>query len=410
MLRLPVAYFPSLEGISLKLHDEYGARRVRAAAPGMTGSALAAARVAALCLLAAGCSTLPSSGPTSGQIQRAVASDNTTGFSIVDIDLPLTKALAVAAPVRTPLAQLARDGRTDTLGPGDVLAIEVYEVGVTLFSRGTSLNGQSSTFSPSATSTTLTSPVDGEGFIQLPYVGRINVLGKSTGEVEHAIEQSMMGLSQRAQVQVTVRQNAFNVFYVLGDVRNSGRFELGLPRQRLLDAIARAGGSSNQPNDVVVRLTRDGRSFETRLSAIDTSGPQNILLLPGDRVELFNRPRTFLVFGSTERVAQVAFGADQLSIAEALARIGGPAARSADPSAIYIFRWPQALDGSDQAKPVVYRLDLRRADGFFLSQRFEMQDKDVIYIAGARSNALRQLTEIAGLLFGPVAIARSVTN
>lgn len=354
-----------------------------------------------------GCATLPAAGPTAAQIRRAEIKDNGTGFQIVDIDPATTARLAIHGAAAAPLAALDEVGRTDTLGPGDTLSIHIFEVGVTLFTRGNGATAQSS-FTPSASGTDLTVRVDSAGDVQLPYVGRIPVAGKTPGDVERTIEHGMIGLSQRPQVVVTVKANAFNVFYVSGDIRSPGRFELGLPRERLLDAIARAGGTTNQPNDMIVRLTRSARSAETRLSEIDASGNQNIALLPGDRVELFNRPRTFLVFGATEKVSQVAFGASSLSLAEAMARIGGPSERTADPAAVYLFRYDTSLGA--EPKPVVYRLNMVRADSYFLSQRVEMQDKDVIYVSSAAANAPAKMTQIIGQLFTPLALGRNLTR
>jgi polysaccharide biosynthesis/export protein len=109
-------------------------------------------------------------------------------------------------------------------------------------------------------------------------------------------------------------------------------------------------------------------------------------------------------------VSQVAFGASSLSMAEALARIAGPSDRVADPSAVFLFRWgPPATQGGEP-RPVIYRLNMMRPDSYFLSQRIEMQDKDVIYIANAAANAPLKVTQIVGQLFSPALLVRSVTQ
>ncbi len=364
--------------------------------------------------LASGCSTLPSAGPTAAQINAALDKQNTVGFTIVDIDATSAPALAFTPPPAGELASLERAGRIDTIGPGDVLDVNIFEVGVTLFTGSTSSStspSQGGTFNPSARGTPLGPvKVDASGNIQLPYIGRLAVSGKTPGEVERMIERGLRGLSQRPQALVAVKSNAHNIFYVSGDVRTPGRYELGLPRERLLDALARAGGTVNQPDDMVARVTRDGVSAETRLSSVDASGPQNIALLPGDRVELFNRPRTYLVFGSSDKVSQVNFGTNQLSLAEALARIGGPSERIADPSAVYLFRYGQPTNDQPGGKPVIYRLNLLRPDSYFLSQRVGMHDKDVIYIATAAANAPGKLAQILGQFFTPIIAVRAVTR
>jgi polysaccharide export outer membrane protein len=368
---------------------------------------------AAALLATAGCSTVPSAGPTARQIRRDEKRDNTTGFRIVDIDTGNAAGTPARTPGAGPLSALAREGRTDTLGPGDVLQIDVYEVGVSLFAKPATGSGQ---FTPAAGATILGASVAADGTITLPYIGRVTAQGRTAADIERLIESGMVGLSQRPQVTVSVRTNLYNTYYVSGDVRASGRFDLGLPRQRLLDALARAGGTVNasgnvsQPNDMVVRLIRDGVAAETRLSEIGAATSENVELLPGDRIELVNQPRTFLVFGSTDRVSQLPFSASDLSLAEALARVGGPSERIADPAAVFLFRWGVPEVPGGVPRPIVYRLDMTRADSFLLSQRFGMQDKDVVYIASAAVNAPAKLTQIIGQLFTPFAIARSVTN
>lgn len=360
----------------------------------------------------AGCSTLPKAGPTAAQINKALTAHNQTGYSIVEIDATSAPTLAFAPPAPGQLATLDRVGRIDTIGPGDLLDINIFEVGVTLFT-GATLTGpsQGGAFNPSARGTPLGPvKVDASGAIQLPYIGKVDVTGKTPAEVERMIERGLRGLSQRPQALVTVRENAHNIFYVSGDVRTPGRYPLSLPRERLLDSLARAGGTVNQPDDMVVRLTRDGASAETRLSAVSASGPQNIQLLPGDRVELFNRPRTFLVFGATDKVSQVPFGANQLSLAEAMARIGGPSERIADASAVYLFRYGPPSEEYPEGRPIIYRLNMMRPDSYFLSQRIGMQDKDVIYIATAGANAPGKLAQILGQLFSPILAVRAVAR
>lgn len=380
--------------------------------PGSIGSSRALATALAAGALLSACSTLPSAGPTAAQINGALQKHNQVGFTIVDIDATSAPALAFSPPPPGQLAALERAGRIDTIGPGDVLEVNIFEVGVTLFSSTTSsAPSQGGTFNPSARGTAL-GPVrvDAAGNIQLPYIGRLAAGGKTPGDVERLIERGLRGLSQRPQALVTIKENAHNVFYVSGDVRTPGRYQLGLPRERLLDALARAGGTVNQPDDMVVRVTRDGQSAETRLSAVDASGAQNIALLPGDRVELFNRPRTFLLFGASDKVSQVNFGASQLSLAEALARIGGPSERIADASAVYLFRYGTPTPEAPGGKPVIYRLNMMRPDSYFLSQRVGMNDKDVIYIATAAANAPGKLAQILGQFFSPIIAVRAVTN
>jgi len=366
--------------------------------------------VTGLAVALGGCASVPNVGPTRGQVAADHRSHNLTGFALAEVTPDVAAALSQSPAPAPGLSALAADGRVDLIGPGDQLAIDVYEVGVALFARPGGGPAAGGGFSPSAQSTTLAAAVDADGRITLPFIGRQQAAGRTPAELSRAIEQALAGLSQRPQVSVSVRANASNVFFVSGDVRQPGRFDLGLPRLRVLDAVARAGGPTAAPSDSVVRLTRGPRSAEARLADVAAGGAQDLLLLPGDRVELFNRPRTFLVLGASDRVSQQPFGAPAVTLAEALARTGGPSERVADPAAIYVFRWTPAPELNQPPRPQVWRVDLKRADGYFLAQQVALRDKDLVYLAPARVNAIAKVAQILGQFFAPVAVARSVAR
>jgi len=82
----------------------------------------------------------------------------------------------------------------------------------------------------------------------------------------------------------------------------------------------------------------------------------------------------------------------------------------ADPAAIYVFRWTPAPELNQPPRPQVWRVDLKRADGYFLAQQMALRDKDLVYLAPARVNAIAKVAQILGQFFAPVAVARSVAR
>ncbi|MET0269321.1 MAG: polysaccharide biosynthesis/export family protein [Sphingomonas sp.] len=381
--------------------------------------------ISAVAALLGGCSTLPSSGPTARQVTHSVAAkENVMGFRIVEINptvlAELQKYGTEIDAAKTTLAGLTAEGDNDAIGPGDILQIGIYEVGAALFAGG-GVRATAEGFDPSARGENFAAiTVDRDGTIKLPYIGRLPVAGRTPSEVQSLIEQSLRGKSQAPQAVVSVKENIANTVYVTGDVNKPGRLELTLGRERLLDAIANAGGPAARSgntgtiagtsDDSIVRFTRKGQTVEQRLSEIRSGTPDDLLLLAGDRIEIIRRPRSFTVFGATTRVSQVSFDTPGLTLAEAVARVGGPNDAQADASAVFLFRYYPDAKAAGGEVPVIYRLNMMKPASYFLSQRFPMRDKDVIYIANAAANQPGKLVGIINQLVSPFLTARVLTN
>ena len=367
--------------------------------------------------LLSGCSTLPSSGPTARQIvNRADDQRNEFRFNIVPLDSRAVEALNQAQASRIAasktLTLLAGPERRDTLGPGDTLTISIYEVGVSLFGRGVAAGGASGVgFDPAAHGEKFPEVrIDESGQITLPYVGQIRAAGETVRSVEAEINRRLARQSQHPQAMVTLAKNLSNTVIVSGNVNKPGRYDLTFQGERLLDAVALAGGATASSEDTLVRFARGDQTIEQRLDSIRAASRDNLLLLPHDTVELITRPRSFTVFGAAGRVSQVSFETGNVSLAEALARVQGPNDNTADPTAVFIFRYDDASDPASGAKPVIYRLNLLQPASYFLAQRVAMQDKDVIYIANSAANQPSKLISIINQLFTPFVTARILTQ
>lgn len=394
-----------------------------------------------LILLAAttlsGCATLPRNGPTGSQIARS-AKQNMIGFRIVDIAPENIDALSSTPNPTGMLATLAANGDIDLVGPGDVLSIEIYEIGVTLFggranigSANASVNTETGLSASNETIGNGGVVVDRNGNISLPYIGTIRVEGLTVAQIQDEIVVRLQGQSQSPQVIVSLRRNVSNAVVVMGDVANPGRLPLTLARERLLDMIAEKGGISRTvqtgastatgtgAQDVIVRFTRRGRVAEQPLDSIVAGSSDDLVLLGGDRIELIRQPRTFTVFGALDRIAQVPFESRTLTLAEALARAGGPNDGRADPRSVFVFRLMPNADVSSGTSaapaaqalvPVAYRIDMMQAQNYFLAQRFVMRDKDLIYIGNASANQPLKLVQALGQLFAPVLSVQNATR
>jgi polysaccharide export outer membrane protein len=369
---------------------------------------------AAMAVLAlAGCAGLPSSGPTAHQILgQAAPRKAPPAFRVVTLDQDHIDALNAAAHAGSrggSLASLADAALRGVVGPGDTLSIDLYEVGVSLFSGSRATAAGADAFDASAHGEQIAAvTVDENGDLRLPFAGKIHVAGKTPGEVEQLIEQRLAGQSQHPQVVVSLKDSVYSSVVVSGNVHKPGRIALTPGRERIVDAIAAAGGTETSADDVMLRFSRGGRRIEQRLGDIEAGSGDDLVLDPGDRIDAVRAPRSFTVFGATGKVSEVSFDVPRVSLAEALARSQGPNDAAADPSAIFLFR-NGALAGPD-GLPTIYRINMLDAKTYFLAQKLSVQDKDLIYIANARANQPGKFVAIINQLFSPAVAVRAISQ
>lgn len=367
--------------------------------------------VSALAFSLGGCSTLPSSGPTGSQIAAAEKSDeNRLGFTLVElVDLSAVPSVGAYDSPPPLLAAIGREQPSDLIGPGDILDIVIYEAGVSLFS-GSGMRFGGDGYDPAARAEKLPPlRVDDDGFITLPYMGRVKAVGYTPADLQRIIVAGLAGKSQNPQAVVSVLQSITNSIMVGGEVVKSGRLVLATNRETLQDAIVLAGGYRGEAMDLVVRLEREGQTFEARLGQILRSSTGRMRIYPGDRITLLRDPQSFSVLGAPGRAEQIPFVKQTISLAEAVARAGGSNPNLGDPAAIFVFRFvPDGETGTE--KPVVYHLNMMKPDSYFLAQKFAMKDKDLLYIGNARANQPSKLVQIISQLFAPIVIARDVTR
>lgn len=388
--------------------------------------------VAMLALLASGCQSLPTSGPSNKQVLEELASDqNPMGVRLVDLTPEVVQTLRNRPERSLSVIDNLRSNRPiDRLGPGDVLTVSIYEAGNGLFNTRRTPDAESSSGSTAETLPRV--QVDRNGTITIPYAGQINVSGHTMTEVQRIIESRLADRAAQPQVVVSLVTNGSNIVYVSGDVRNPGRYPLSLAHERLLDVVSLAGGPTHSPQDTQVKVNRRGREATTSLTRIQTIADENIAVEPQDRIQVDYLPRSYLSFGATGRVAQVQFDAATVSLAEAVARVGGLDDSRANPEAVFLFRYErpnnlQALGltppgtmlpastpvipgAIPQGRPVVYRINMRSPQTYFAIQQFPMQDKDLIYIANAPTVQLYKFLQLIYTLATPAITARAVAN
>ncbi|WP_448659582.1 polysaccharide biosynthesis/export family protein [Sphingomonas sp. CJ99] len=358
-----------------------------------------------------GCATLPSAAPTVGQV--LAPPDTGPPIRVVDIGGPGGIG-EMAAPAPDAWSIADAPPLSSALMPGDRISITVFEIGYALFgSPSAGRDGDAAEAPPGAGDQRL--PVielDDRGEVTLPYIGTVDALGRTTDELATEIEARLARVSQRPQVLVSVERGPMRSVVLSGDIRQPGRRPLTVARERLLDLIAEAGGPANRAADTQVRLTRGQVTAVERLDRIRVDGPANVRLAPGDHVELVRSTRTLTVLGAARSVAEIPFDSDQLTLAEALARAGGPLDERGDARGVFVFRHviERDADGTMREVPVIYRLNLLDPRSYFAVQRFAMREKDVLLVANARSVQFGKLVQLLNQFVSPAVTVDILTR
>ena len=372
--------------------------------------ALAAVGVLAS-VIVAGCSALPTAGPTASDVKGQEVKDNLARFDLVSIDDNVVTTL-LALPAESFHVRFKKYGRPPQpkIGIGDSVVVSIWEA------AGGGLFGASPTDHVSAGSRSVTIPeqiVARDGGISVPFADRVPAAGRLPVEVQKTIEQRLAEKAIEPQVIVTVTKSLSTSVTVAGEVVSGARVPLSLKGDRLLDLIAAAGGARAPVYETFVRLSRDGITATIPMEALVSDPAENIYAYPGDVLTLVRLPQSFTAFGATGTNMQVNFTAERMTLVEALAKAGGLQDQRSDPAGVFLFRFeppgivnalgrPQLQTGPDGSSPVVYRLDLSDAKSYFLAQRFAMHDKDIIYVANADFNELQKFFTLLNTLTGPI--------
>jgi len=370
-------------------------------------------------LALSGCGTFPDWIPTSGasrqQVLEQTNSGRVEGIEVVDVNDALARKLADAK-------QLGQFSNTFTsksvnnyvIGPGDVIQVTIWETPPAMLFGSTasvSLPSLPSLGSGSSSGVTLpTQMVAADGTISIPFAGRISVAGRTTEQIEASIVSHLKGKANQPQVLVDVTKNNASNVTIVGEVNTSAMMPLTPKGERLLDAIAFAGGLKQQVSHIAVQLSRGDTTATMPLDAVIRDPKQNVLLKPGDVVTALFQPQTFSVLGATGKNDEIPFEAQGISLAQALARSGGLSDSRADARGIFVFRFEDAklvdtkdpsVKSSNGKVPVVYEINLRDPAAFFVTQNFPIQNHDVIYVSNSPGAEFRKFLTYVVMVADP---------
>jgi polysaccharide biosynthesis/export protein len=369
-----------------------------------------------------GCAAVPSSGPTAHEVRHGAAETAAIAqaIQIIDLNDAIARQLAGERQQRLFSEVFAGDGAaTLRLGPGDTVGVDIWEAPpATLFgAQPPSTDTGSLAASHTGSETTIPDQmIDEDGYIDVPFAGRVSAAGKTVAELEQDITQRLTEKAHQPQVLVRVTQNVSRSVTVVGEVNNTLRVPLTANHERLLDALAATGGFKYPVNKTTIQLTRGTHVQALPLDTIIRDPRQNIPLQTRDVLTAIFAPLSFTALGTTGKNDEINFEAQGITLAQALARAGALVDSQADPRGLFIFRfeqsnaltWPKqpVTTTPDGLVPVIYRINLKDPGSFFVMQSFAMNNRDILYVSDAPVTEVQKFMNLIFSIVFPILNAK----
>lgn len=335
---------------------------------------------------------LPQFGPTHGRMVSEAAAEE-GNFSLVEGPDYIRSRNAAPAPggfAAGFTGQGAFD--TDLVSAGDQLAVTIFE------------NVQEGVFATAGARIHAMEnvQVSQKGEIYIPYAGTLRVAGRSVEAARQAIVAALEQQTPDPQVSVARVPGAGASVTLLGAVGAQGVYPIEVDTARLSEMIARAGGPTEPLEEIIVKVERQGRHGEARLSWIVESPAQNIALRPGDRITLVQDSQSITVLGAAGAQGRVPVASHDYRLIDLLGDTGGLSGDFANPKGVFVYRTEAAGAGQE-----VIRFDLSDPAGIFAARAFYMRDGDTVYVSEA---PIRNLQKILATLTGAATSADSLST
>jgi polysaccharide biosynthesis/export protein len=219
--------------------------------------------------------------------------------------------------------------------------------------------------------------VASDGTMFFPYVGEVEVAGKTLKEVRRLLTQRLTHVIERPQLDVRVAGFRGQKVQVTGEVTQPSTLPITDVPMRVQDALSQARGTTVEADLRNVTLTRAGKVFSLDLQSLYEDGDttQNWLLQDGDVVHVPDRSRNkVFVLGEVRKPSSRVMVKGRMTLAEAIGDTEGFDPVTSNPAKVYVIR------GSFQ-RPIIFRLDASSPDALLLATHFELEPRDVVFVS-----------------------------
>lgn len=221
--------------------------------------------------------------------------------------------------------------------------------------------------------------VQADGTFFYPYVGQVQAKGRTPDQIRADLMEKLTDYIPDPQVEVRVAAYRSQAVSVTGEVGSPSRQQLSDMPLTLLDAIDAAGGLKETADARAVTVRRGGSVYTVDLEAFleHGAGANNPLLRPGDVVSVPKRElQEVYLLGQLIKPSTIDLTRENVTLTQAVTRVGGLKEDSADARGIFVFRnTPMGI--------TVYQLDASNPTAYLLGTRFVLHPQDVVYVTSS---------------------------
>lgn len=319
-------------------------------------------------LILVSCSVAKTDFPVRTQAIHSAVEELSTNVAIVQLTANNVDAFNKPRSLAGSRTTVPSRGWNYRVGVGDVLDIVVWD-----HADLTQPSGDRRTPQESG------QRVQADGTFFYPYVGQVAARGRTPEAIRDDLAQRLAEYIPDPQVGVRVVGYKSQAVSVTGEVESPSRQPLVDVPLTLLDAIDAAGGLTDEADPRSITLRRGGRRYTVDMQAFleQGVGQNNPILQNGDVVSVGRQElKEAYLLGQIVKPATIDLTRENVTLTQALTRVGGLHEDQADARGIFVFRdTPVGI--------TVYQLDASSPVAFLLGTRFVILPQDVIYVTTA---------------------------
>ena len=249
-------------------------------------------------------------------------------------------------------------------------------------------------------------PVDQQGYIQFPLVGRVKASGLTVSQFTNNLRSQLQRYLKYPDPQVKVVNFRGSKFFIDGAVKQPGEFNMADAPISLYGAISMAGGATTEGDSNSVVLTRRGVQYELGLRDLRDMGisASQIYLQDGDSIHINRLDRNKVyVLGEFGEIKPLDIPDHGLTLTQVVGQSKGLNPTTSNAAKVYVVR-----DHGNASYTDIHHVNLQTVTNLALANRFEMHPNDIVYVDPTgltrwnrfinsvlpSSNAIRQLSSL----------------